>query len=226
VHELFIDVGAESADDVAELGLRVGHPLVFPVEVTRLRTHRITGRAIDNRVGGYIVARVLAHLAEKRPACTVHVTNTVLEEQGGKGADMLAHRLDPDVAVCFDVAHANDSPGIDPRKHGHKTLGGGPIVSHGGSNHPHVARRLLDVAAAEDIATQHRASGRRSGTNTDHIFRQRRGIPSGLVSIPLRYMHSPVETADLRDVAATIALLTAFARSLTPGDTFHAFGAR
>ena len=225
VHELFVDVGVESRDAVHGIGLRVGHPLLFPVKVQQMQEHRITGRAIDNRVGSYIVAQVLEALSEDRPACTVYIANTVLEEQGGKGADMLAHRLHPDVAVCFDVAHANDTPGLDKRKHGGKQLGKGPIVSHGGSNHPRVARRLLDVAKDADIPMQHRASGRRSGTNTDHIFRTRSGIPSALVSIPLRYMHSPVETADLRDVERCIRLLTAFAHSITANDSFFTFGA-
>jgi putative aminopeptidase FrvX len=221
-HELFIDVGAGSRSEVEALGIRVGLPAVYDVTTLRIGDHCIAGRAIDNRVGGYVIARVLENLAGG-PAgeATVIGVNAVQEEIGGNGARMVTYRLEPSVAIVIDVTHATDSPGIPNEKHGKVLLGGGPSVSHGTANHPLVVQRLMDVAAKEDIPIQHEASSRATGTDTDDVFVSKRGIPSALVSVPLRYMHSPVEMVDLRDVEHTIRLVEAFARSLTSADVFE-----
>jgi endoglucanase len=220
VHELFVDIGADSKDEVHERGIRVGHPMVFDVAPTELTDTRITGRAIDNRLGGFIIAQVLERLADDRPAWTVQGANSVQEEIGGHGASMIAHRLEPDAAVAFDVTHATDSPGISSAEHGQVKMGEGPAITHGTSTHPQVVQRLMQVAEAEDIPLQHEPSGRRTGTDTDSIFKSRSGVPSGLVSVPLRYMHSTVEVVDTEDVEQCVRLLTAFARSLDPADAF------
>jgi endoglucanase len=222
VHELFIDIGVSSAEAVAERGIRVGHPMVFDVEARELTAHRITARAIDNRLGGFIIAQVMANLADDRPECTVTAANSVQEEIGGNGAQMIAHRLHPDLAVAFDVTHATDSPGISATEHGQVKMGEGPTVTHGTSNHPNVVERLMAVAEEEGIPLQHEPSSRRTGTDTDYIFKTRSGIPSALVSVPLRYMHSTVEVVDLDDVEQCIDWLTAFARSIQADDVFAA----
>jgi endoglucanase len=222
VHELFVDIGADSADAVAEQGIRVGHPMIFDVNAADMVGSRITGRAIDNRLGGFIIAQVIARLAERedRPTATVSAANSVQEEIGGHGAKMITHRLEPDVAVAFDVTHSTDSPGISQTEHGKIEMGKGPTVTHGTSNHPKVIERLVDVAEQNDIPLQHEPSSRRTGTDTDSIFKVRSGVPSGLVSVPLRYMHSTVEVVDLEDVEHCIQLLTAFARSIREDDVF------
>ncbi|MFB6249346.1 MAG: M42 family metallopeptidase [Salinibacter sp.] len=220
VHELFVDVGAESKEGVHERGIRVGHPMVFDVAPAELDGTRVTARAIDNRLGGFIVAQVLERLSDDRPAWTVQGANSVQEEIGGHGASMIAHRLAPDAAVAFDVTHATDSPGISSAEHGQVKMGEGPAITHGTSTHPQVVQRLMQVAEAEDIPLQHEPSGRRTGTDTDSIFKSRSGVPSGLVSVPLRYMHSTVEIVDTEDVEQCVRLLTAFARSLEPADEF------
>lgn len=221
VHELFIDIGAASKDAVRERGVQVGQPLIFDVEAAELSENRITGRAIDNRLGGFIIAQALARLSEDRPAATVHATNSVQEEIGGHGARMITHRLQPDLAVAFDVTHATDSPGLDPKEHGQIKMGEGPTVTHGTSNHPKVVERLVEVAEEEGIPLQHETSSRRTGTDTDSIFNVRAGVPSALISVPLRYMHSTVEVVDLKDVEQCIALLAAFARSIRAEDDFR-----
>ena len=222
VEELFVDVGASSKEDVAALGLRVGHPAVYADAVEMLTETRVTGRALDNRLGGFVLTRVLAELADgKKHTATVTALNAVQEEIGGNGARMAAYAIQPDVAVVLDVTHATDSPGIEKAKHGEVTLGGGPSVTHGTVNHPAVVERLIEVADAEGIPLQHESSSRYSGTDTDVIFTTRRGIPSALVSIPMRYMHSTVETVDLGDVEHTVRLLTAFARSVRADDAFR-----
>lgn len=222
-HDLWVDVGASNAKQVAALGIRVGHPAVYGDGPVELAHKRLVGRALDNRLGGYIIAQVLRRVSRARgkPPFTVVCLNSVQEEIGGHGATMATHRLRPDIAICLDVTHATDSPGIDAAKFGEVKLGGGPALTHGTSNHPLVVRRLMDVAASEKITVQHEASSRFTGTDTDSIFLSRDGVPSALVSIPLRCMHSVVETAHLDDVESVIRLLAAFVLSLKPSDDFH-----
>lgn len=222
IHELYVDVGANNPEEVAKLGLRVGHPAVYSDRAEELGEHYLVSRAIDNRIGGFILARVMANLSARREklASTVYAVNAVQEEIGGHGARMIAHRLHPDLCIVLDVTHATDTPGIDHAVHGEVTLGGGPSVTHGTCNHPLVIRRLLEVAEREKLPIQHESSSRYSGTDTDVIFDTRDGIPSALISLPLRYMHSVVEMVDLRDVDRVVALLTAFVESISAEDDF------
>jgi len=223
IHELYVDVGASSAEDVAKLGLRVGIPAVYADGAEEFGDGHIVGRALDNRLGGFVIAQVLARLAKKgrkKLRSTVIAVNAVQEEIGGNGARMAAYRLNPDVCIVLDVTHATDTPGIEHAVHGDIKLGAGPSITHGTCNHPNVVERLLKVAGEEKIPIQHESSSRYSGTDTDVIFNVREGIPSGLVSFPLRYMHSVVEMADLADVEKTITLLTAFVESVGDHDDF------
>ncbi len=222
VHELWVDVGASNAKEVAAMGIRVGHPAVYLYGPLELAHKRLIGRALDNRIGGYIIAQVMKRIAagKKKPAFTLICLNAVQEEIGGNGAMMATYRLKPDVCVCLDVTHATDTPGIDPNKFGRVTLGGGPTLCHGSSNHPHVVDRLIKVAEKSKLPVQHEASSRFTGTDTDKIFHSREGVPSALVSLPLRCMHSVVETAHLDDVQHTIDLLTDFVLSLSAKDEF------
>jgi endoglucanase len=223
VHELWVDVGASNAKEVAALGLRVGHPAVYEDGPAELAHKRLIGRALDNRIGGYIIAQVLKRIAKgrKKPAFTLLCLNAVQEEIGGNGAMMATYRHFPAACVCLDVTHATDTPGIDPNKHGAVKLGGGPTLSHGTANHPLMVQRLMDVAAKGKIPVQHEASSRFTGTDTDKIFHMREGVPSALVSLPLRCMHSVVETAHLDDIERTIELLAGFVMSLDGADDFH-----
>jgi endoglucanase len=221
-HDLYVDVGAATAEEVAEMGIRVGHPAVYTDAVEELGTKHILGRALDNRMGGFILSQVIANLSRRteRLASTVYAVNAVQEEIGGNGARMAAHRLMPDVCIVLDVTHATDTPGIEHAKHGEVKLGGGPSITHGTCNHPLVVQRLIDVAKDKEIPIQHESSSRYSGTDTDVIFTTREGIPSALVSLPLRYMHSVVEMADLEDVERVVRLLTGFAESVRAEDDF------
>ena len=223
VEELWVDVGASSAEEVAALGLRVGHPAVYVDGATLLGKNRLVGRALDNRIGSFIIAQVLKKVAaaKSKPAWSLICLNAVQEEVGGHGAQMATHRLMPEACLCLDVTHATDTPGINQAQHGEVKLGAGPTVSHGGANHPLLAGRLLEVAKGKGLPVQHEASGRFTGTDTDSIFKVREGVPSALVSLPLRCMHSVVETADLGDVERTIDLMAAFVLSLKAKDSFH-----
>jgi endoglucanase len=223
VHDLWVDVGASNAKEVAGMGLRVGHPMVYLDGPTELANKRLVGRALDNRLGSYIIAQVMKRIAEsgKKPAVTLICLNAIQEEIGGNGAMMATYRLKPDMCICLDVTHATDTPGIDPAKFGLIKLGGGPSVSHGTCNHPLIVKRLISVAEKAKIEIQHESSSRFSGTDTDKIFHSREGIASSLVSLPLRCMHSVVETAHLDDIESTIKLLEAFVLSVKDTENFH-----
>jgi endoglucanase len=223
VHDLWVDIGASSAKEATDMGLRVGHPMVYQDGPAELAHKRLISRALDNRLGSYIIAQVMKRIAEsgKKPAVTLICLNAIQEEIGGNGAMMATYRLKPDVCICLDVTHATDTPGIDPAKFGLIKLGQGPSVSHGTCNHPLIVKRLIALSEKEGISIQHESSSRFSGTDTDKIFHSREGVPSSLISTPLRCMHSVVETAHLDDIEATIKLLMAFVLSLKATDTFH-----
>ncbi len=222
VNQLFVDIGATNEKEVAKAGIRVGHPAVYTDSVELLGKDILVGRALDNRAGGFIIAQVMKRLSQRktRTSSTVIAVNAVQEEIGGHGAKMVAHRLMPDVAVVLDVTHATDTPGIDKTMHGEVKFAGGPSITHGTCNHPKVIERLMNSAKKLKIELQHESSSRYSGTDTDEIFRVREGIPSGLISLPLRYMHSVVEMIHLKDAERIIDVLTAFVESVVPEDDF------
>lgn len=223
VHDLWVDVGAASPKEVAKLGLRVGHPAVYAEGAVEMGKDRLIGRAIDNRIGSFMIAQVMKKLAAKktRPAFTVVCLNAVQEEIGGFGAKMATHRLRPEVCLCTDVTHATDTPGLSAPMYGRVNLGEGPTLTHGSASHPLVVERLMEIAKKRKIPLQHEASGRFTGTDTDSIYHSRDGVPSALVSLPLRCMHSVVEMASYDDIDQTIRVMTAFVESLDEDDSFH-----
>jgi endoglucanase len=222
VHELFVDIGAKSAKEVEEMGIRVGHPGVYSDSAIPFGKNGIVGRALDNRIGGFIISEVIRRLSESdnRPTPTCLALNAVQEEIGGFGATMASYALKPDLCLVLDVTHATDSPDIKHTQHGKIALGGGPSVTHGTANHPKIVERIIELAKENNIPLQHEASSRFTGTDTDSIYHVRGGIPSALVSLPLRYMHSIVEMADFDDVENVIQIMTAFVQSIKANDSF------
>ena len=221
-HELWVDVGASNPAEVAALGLRVGHPAVYTDGPMELGKDLLISRALDNRIGGYIIAQAMKKVAStaEKPAWTLVCLNAVQEEIGGFGAKMATNRIHPTACVCLDVTHATDTPGLSPAKTGDIKLGGGPTLTHGAANHPLVVDRLQKVATKVKVPVQHEAVSRFTGTDTDSIYDVHNGIPSALVSLPLRCMHSVVETAHQRDIDQTIQLLANFLLDLKPKDSF------
>jgi len=222
----FVDVGASSAAEAARLGIRVGNPAIFASAATEFQSGYIVGRALDNRIGGFILALALEelHRPKKRPRATTLAVNCVQEEIGSHGAKMVAHRLAPSAALIFDVTHATDTPGIPVKEHGLVELGKGPTLSHGAANHPLVVERLIAVATKEKIPLQHEAISRSTRTDADAIYTALDGIPCALVSIPLRYMHSPVEMVSLQDVESAARLAAGFIAGLSVKDNFRIHG--
>lgn len=220
--ELFIDIGVNSREEALEL-VQVGDPITFADDFEFLNDDILTGRALDNRIGGFVIAQALKRLKKKKNDLQVNVLalNSVQEEIGGYGARMMSFRLMPDAAIVTDVTHATDTPGISHKEHGQTILGGGPAVMHGSANHPVLVKKILNAAEKNKISVQHEATSYRTGTDTDSIFYIQSGIPSALMSLPLRYMHSPVETVSMTDVEDLISLMVETVLSLNKDETFR-----
>jgi endoglucanase len=221
--DLFIDIGAKSREEALEM-IQVGDPITYSDDFDFLSDDLLTGRGIDNRIGSFIIAEALLALKEKKHKLNVDVValNAVQEEIGGFGARMMTHRLKPSLAIVTDVTHATDTPGIDKKEHGEVKLGEGPTLTHGSANHPELVQFLADTAAKCGIAVQHEATSSKTGTDTDAIFFQMQGIPSALISLPMRYMHSPVETVDLNDVKQVVRLMVEAISALPEHPEFEA----
>jgi endoglucanase len=221
IHEIFIDLGVGNRK-AAEKLVRVGDPITLVDEFELLRNNLAVARAFDNRIGTFAVAEALRLLKESKVklAAEVCAVSNVQEEVGLLGARQIAYALKPDVAVVVDVTHATDYPTVSKAQHGEVKLGRGPTITHGGSNHPEVVARFENVARAKKIPLQHEAKSMTSGTDADAIFWTRGGIPSALVSLPNRYMHSPVEMVSLKDLDLIPQLLAAFVQSLKKGEQF------
>ena len=221
IHDLFIDLGVARKRDAQAL-VRIGDPITLVDEFELLRNDLAISRAFDNRIGTFAVAEALRLLKEsgKKIHAEVCAVSNIMEEIGCLGARQIAYSLKPDVAVVVDVTHATDYPTVNQPMHGEIRIGGGPTLTHGGSNHPAVVERLEAVAKTAKIPLQHEAMSATSGTDTDVIFWTRGGIPCGLVSLPNRYMHSPVELVSLKDLVQIPQLLAAFAHSLKKNEQF------
>lgn len=221
IHELFIDIGAPSRKEAEKL-VRIGDPITLNDQFELLRNDLAVARAFDNRIGTFAVAEALRLLKESKAKLRAEVcaVSNVQEEVGLLGARQIAYSLKPDVALVVDVTHATDYPTVNKAQHGDVKVGAGPAITHGGCNHPEVVARLEAVAKAKKIPLQHEAMSASSGTDTDAIFWTRGGIASALVSLPNRYMHSPVEVVSLRDLELIPTLLAGFANSLAEGEQF------
>lgn len=222
VKKLWIDVGAGSREQLAELGVRVGDPAVIDTGMVRLSGDRVASRAIDNRVGAFIVLEALRLVAGQGGRAGAVAVATAQEEIGysGGGARASAFGLAPDVALVVDVTHATDVPEVDKSEVGEHSLGGGPVLTRGSATHPEVFELLAGTAEANDIPYSIQAAPLRTSTDADAIHLARGGIPTGLVSVPNRYMHSPSEMVSVADLFLTARLLAAFVARLDEGIDF------
>jgi putative aminopeptidase FrvX len=212
---MHIDIGAADRDEAAEL-IRIGDPAVIAAEPMPVVGERLVSKAMDNRLGAYVALESLRRSNERGDLTgSFAAVAAVQEEIGLFGARTAAFEVRPDIAIAVDVTHATDAPGVDEKELGASPLGSGPVIGRGSTLSPKVFELLAETAEAEGIEHSIAASGRGTSTDADVLQISRAGIPTGLVSIPLRYMHSPVEMCDLGDVEATVELLAAFAARLT-----------
>lgn len=215
---------------VIDLGLKpkrvkklvsVGDPITFAVGFERFGDGMAVSKCFDDKCGVWVACRVMEKLAAAgRAAGDFIAVATTQEEIGTRGAMTSAHAMNPDVALAFDVTHATDYPGIDAAKYGKIVCGAGPVIARGPNINPVVFERLVAAAKAEGIPYQLEAEPSVTGTDARAIQVTRDGIPTGLISVPLRYMHTPTEVVCLADLDATVRLITRFARDLGPQVSF------
>ena len=205
----FVDIGAADADEARE-HVEVGDPVTFSTGVRELVGERIAARGVDNRAGVWAAAEGLRRAAEAGVDATIYAVSTVQEEVGLRGARMIGDGLDAvDAFVAVDVTHATDNPDVDRERRGPVALGAGPVIGRGSANHPVLVDLAREAAADADIDVQVQATGTRTGTDADAFYTARSGVPALTVSIPNRYMHTPVEVIDTGDLDAVAELLAA-----------------
>jgi putative aminopeptidase FrvX len=218
--DLHVDIGAKSREEVEEL-IRVGDAGVWDGGPVELRNDRIVSRALDNRLGAYVALEAARRVAEGGDSqVDVVAVAAVSEEVGLFGARAAAFSLEPDVAIAIDVTHTTDVPGGNPKLSGKVELGAGATIERGPMINKHVYDLLVTVAEEEEIPHMFEVSTRATHTDADQLHISRGGVPTGLVSIPVRYMHSPCELVCLDDVESAIRLIVGFARRLTPEQSY------
>nr|WP_248898088.1 M20/M25/M40 family metallo-hydrolase [Haloplanus sp. XH21] len=219
IGEQYVDVGATDREEAESL-VSVGDPVTFSTTVEDLHGTRVSARGMDNRIGVWAAAEGLRRAAENDVDATVYAVSTIQEEVGLQGARMVGFDLAPDAVVAVDVTHATDSPGVPDEKRGPVELGDGPVVSRGSANHPVLVDLARSVANDADIDVQLQAAGSRTGTDADAFYTSSGGIPSLNVGLPNRYMHTPVEVIDEKDLAALATLLARMADRAGSVDRF------
>ena len=217
ITDLWIDIGAKDREDAEKRGVRVGDPGVIDARALELGNDLLVSRAIDNRIGAFVVLEALRLLKDRPADAMVAAVATTQEEIGysGGGARTSAYKLDPHAALVVDVTFATDAPEMEKKELGKHELGGGPVLSRGSAAHPVIFELLVQAAETEEIPHTIAASPRYSSTDADAIYLSRAGVPTGIVSVPNRYMHSPNEMVHLQDLSAAARLLAAFCRLLT-----------
>jgi putative aminopeptidase FrvX len=206
---IFLDCGCTSKEEVEKLGIHVGCVITYEDEFMILNDRYYVGRALDNRAGGFMIAEVarLLHENKKKLPFGLYIVNSVQEEIGLRGAEMIAHKIKPNVAIVTDVTHDTSTPMINKQVHGEISCGKGPVVSYAPAVQTVLNDLLIDTADKNKIPFQRNASSRSTGTDTDAFAYSNDGVVSALISVPLRYMHTTVEMVHKDDVENVIRLI-------------------
>ncbi len=222
---IFIDVGCSTPEEVAELGIHVGTVATFDDDMMMLNGDWVVGRALDNRIGGFMIAEVARMLKENKKELPfgLYIVNAVQEEVGLRGAEMIAKQLNANVAIVTDVCHDTQAPMYDKIKSGDVSAGKGPVVTYGPAVQNNLLNMVIDTAKTNDIAIQRQAANRATGTDTDAFAYNGLGTAAALISLPLRYMHTTNEMVHIKDVEAVISLMYEFVIALESGHDFRYF---
>nr|MBP6091760.1 M20/M25/M40 family metallo-hydrolase [Crocinitomicaceae bacterium] len=222
---IFLDCGCDSKEAVEKLGVHVGCVVTFEDEFMILNKNKYVGRALDNRVGGFMIAEVARLLKEEKTSLPfgLYIVNSVQEEVGLRGAEMIAKRIKPDVAIITDVCHDTHTPMVDKIENGDLKSGDGPVLTYGPAVQNNLLKQLIATAQENKIPFQRAAVSRATGTDTDAFAYSNEGVASALISLPLRYMHTTVETVQKEDVENTIRLILAAVKSIEAGQDFRYF---
>jgi putative aminopeptidase FrvX len=222
---IFIDIGAKDKKEVQEMGVHVGCVITYEDELIKLNNRYFVGRALDNRMGGFCIAEVarLLHENKVRLPYTLYVVNSVQEEIGLRGAQMVADTIKPHVAIITDVTHDTHTPMIEKKVIGDVKTGEGPSVTYAPAVHNRLLELILQTAEEKQIPVQREAASRSTGTDTDAFAYSNGGVPSALISLPLRYMHTTVEMAHQSDVENVIKLIYEVLLKIQKGQSFKYF---
>jgi len=225
LENIFLDCGCSSKEEVEKLGVHVGCVITYEDEFMVLNGRNFVGRALDNRIGGFMIAQVARMLKEDKVKLPfgLYVTNSVQEEVGLRGAEMIVERIKPDLAIVTDVTHDTQTPMMNKVQSGDIACGLGPVLSYAPAVHNKVLKHIVTTAEKEKIPFQRSAASRATGTDTDAFAYGAAGVPSALINLPLRYMHTTVETVHRQDVEHVIRLIYASVKSLRPGDDMRYF---
>ena len=225
VDNIFIDIGAKDKKEVEKMGVHVGCVITYPDSFQVINKNKFICRAIDNRAGGFMIAEVARLLKENKvelPFC-LYVTNSVQEEIGLRGAEMITNTLKPNVAIVTDVTHDTSTPMIDAKKEGDVKIGKGPVISYAPAVQNNLREKIINTAEKNKIPFQRAASSRYTGTDTDAFAYSNGGVPSALISLPLRYMHTTVEMVQKDDVENVIRLIYETLRKIKSNESFSYF---
>ncbi len=225
LENIFIDIGAKDKEEVEKMGVHVGCVITYPDEFQILNKNKYVCRALDNRVGGFMIAEVarLLHENKQQLPFGLYITNSVQEEIGLRGAEMITQTIKPNVALVTDVCHDTTTPMIDKKKEGETSIGSGPVISYAPAVQNKLRERVIETAEAKKIPFQRLASSRYTGTDTDAFAYSNGGVASALISLPLRYMHTTVETVHKDDVENVIRLIYETLLNIEAGETFSYF---
>jgi putative aminopeptidase FrvX len=220
---IFIDVGARNKAEVEEMGIHVGCVITFKDELQELNGKFLSGRALDNRIGGYMIAQVARKIKENgvKIPFGLYVVNAVQEEIGLRGAEMIAARIKPNVAIITDVCHDTTAPLYSKISSGEQIAGNGPVLTYGAAVHKKLLDLIIDTAKKNNIPFQRAAASRSTGTDTDAFAYSNEGVPAALISLPLKYMHTTVETASKADIENVIELMYRFLVAFDPSFDFR-----
>ena len=222
IKNISLDVGAKTKAEVEAMGIHTGCVVTYEDEFMILNDRYFVGRALDNRIGGFMIAEVARLLKQNRKKLNfgIYVVNSVQEEIGLRGAEMVAHTIQPSAAIVIDVCHDTSTPMIQKVLEGDVVCGKGPMLTYGPAVHNKLLDLIIDTAEKKKIAFQRGAASRATGTNTDSYAYSNGGIPSALISLPLRYMHTTVEMVEISDVERVISLIYQTVLRLTPRFNF------
>ena len=225
LENIFIDVGAKDKKEVEEMGVHVGCVITYPDSFKVLNKNQFVCRALDNRAGGFMIAQVARLLKENNIELPfgLYITNSVQEEIGLRGAEMITQRIKPNAAIITDVCHDTTTPMISKIEQGESKIGDGPVISYAPAIHHILRERIIEAAEENEIPFQRHASSRYTGTDTDAFAYSNGGVASALISLPLRYMHTTVETVHKEDVANVIRLIYYSVQKINAGESFSYF---
>jgi len=225
IENITIDVGCDTKEEVLALGVHVGCVITYPDTFEILNGNKFVCRALDNRMGGFMIAEVARLLKEKNIELPfgLYVTNSVQEEIGLRGAEMITQTIKPNVAIVTDVCHDTSTPMIKKEEEGDTKIGLGPVISYAPAIQHNVRELIIDAAEKKNIPFQRHASSRATGTDTDAFAYSNGGVPSALISLPLRYMHTTVEMVHREDVENVIKLIFESVQKIKKGDDFNYF---